>query len=146
MALIRFSPMEDMSVLRDQINRIFDPLAYQKETRSEVTHHLPIEVTETRSQYTVRALVPGVDPDQITLEATPKELVISYELQPPTLQENEVVHVNQFNYGKFTRRLAFPEAIISDRIDAHYANGILQITLPKQEHQDRKQITISRDR
>jgi HSP20 family protein len=141
MALIRFSPLEEMSILRDQINRIFEPVSPNGDSRS-LSHTLPVEVTETPTQYCVRLMVPGVAPDKIELQATQRELIVSCETQPRQLQENETVHLNQFNYGKFSKKLSFPEVIGHENIEAKYEYGILEITLPKAENAQRKQIEI----
>lgn len=141
MALIRFSPLEEMSVLRDQINRIFEPISTNGDSRS-LSHTLPVEVTETPEKYCVRLMVPGLPPEKIDLQATQQELIVSCETQPRELQENEVVHLNQFNYGKFSKKLNFPEAINHEAIEAKYEYGILEVSLPKVESAQRKQIEI----
>lgn len=141
MTLIRFSPLEEMSVFRDQINRILEPVSSDGDNR-RLSHSISVEVTETPSNYCTRLIVPGVAPEKIELQATQRELVVSYETQPRPLDQHESVHINQFNYGKFSKKLSFPEDIQQDKIEAKYEYGILTITLPKAESVQRKQINI----
>lgn len=141
MKLVRWSPLEEMSILRDQIDRIFEPFTSNGDSR--LLHFtVPVEVTETPKHYTVRAMVAGIEPDRIELQVTPKTLIISGELPPRDLEKDETVHLNEFQYGKFSKKLAFPENVDSEKVEADYRHGILEIRLPKAEFSNRRTIEI----
>jgi HSP20 family protein len=141
MTLMKYSPFEELGTLREQINRMFEPAMLSTEGRYG-TYSLPAEVTETPTQYLVRVMVPGVDPQQIQLEATQKELTVSYQTEVRNLEEGERLHLNQFQYGKFAKSLTFPELIDNNRIEARYKHGVLTVTLLKSESVQRKAIEI----
>lgn len=142
MKLVRWSPLEEMSILRDQIDRIFEPMVAPNGHDSTLTRSLPVEVTETPTQYRVRVMIPGVNPEQIQLQATKKELSVLVELKPRELEKDETVHLNQFQYGKFSKTLTFQETVETDTVDARYEFGILDIFLTKAEISKRKPIQI----
>ncbi len=141
MKLVRWSPLEEMSLLKDQIDRIFEPFSASGDERL-LSHSLPVEVTETQAEYRVRLLVPGIDPEKINLQMSERELSVSTETQPRELEEGEMVHMNQFRYGKFSKQLSFPQAIDQNQVQANYTHGVLTITLPKAENNKRKTIPI----
>jgi len=141
MAMIRWTPLEEMSLLRNQIDRIFDSSAGPGEKRSS-KHYFPVEVTELADAYVVRALVPGIDPTQIKVDSTPKELHLTAAIQPRKLEKDENVHINEFQYGEFSRHFTFPQAIDVEKIEAEYDLGILHIKLPKVETAKAKPVEI----
>jgi HSP20 family protein len=50
--------------------------------------------------------------------------------------------VREFSYERFERTLPLPEGIDSSKVEAHYDNGILEITIPVAESALPKQIPI----
>lgn len=141
MSIIRWSPLEEMNILRNQIDRIFEPSSSNGNHRA-LKHLFPVEVTERPDQYLVKLLVPGIDPEQIKVESTHKELIIFAETQPRELEKDESIHLSEFHYGKFSRHLSFPLAINPDKIEAEYEFGILKVRVPKAEAAQRKPIKI----
>lgn len=141
MVLMRWSPLEEMNTLRDQINQIFDTPSSNGNTRSS-SHLLPVEIFETSGEYTLNVMLPGINPDQVQLEAMGKKLIISAEMTPRELNAEEQVLVSEFSYGKFSRHLRFSAPIEIEKIDASWNFGLLKIKVPKTESSQRKQIEI----
>lgn len=145
MKLVRWSPLEEMTILRDQIDRIFEPLSSSNTSNVDsglLNHTFPVEVTEKPENYFIRVLAPGINPDKIDLQCSSKEVLISTEILPRKLDKDEVVLVGQFHYGKFNKQLSFVEPIDESKVEAKYEHGILEITLPKAESSKRKPIEI----
>jgi|NOAtaT_6_FD_contig_61_3540907_length_1261_multi_4_in_0_out_0_1 HSP20 family protein len=141
MTLMRWSPLEEMNILRNQVDRIFEPTVANG-NRKSLSHFFPVEVTEKQDQYMVKLMVPGINPEQIQVESTQKELVITAETQPRELDKDENVHLSEFHYGKFSRHLSFPLAIDTEKIEANYEFGILKIRVPKTEPAKRKHVEV----
>lgn len=145
MAMIRWSPLEEMSLLRNQIDRIFEPASSLGE-KTQNRHYLPVEVTERADSYQIRLLVPGLEPEQISrqikIDATGKELNVTAKCMPRELGKDETVHINEFHYGEFSRHLSFPQAINVEGIEAEYALGVLNVTVPKMESARARQVEI----
>jgi HSP20 family protein len=80
-------------------------------------------------RYVVRAELPGLDPDDITVEVTGRELVIRAERR----QEGQGRRSSEFRYGSMTRRIALPAGADESGITARYDAGIVEITVPFQE-------------
>ena len=145
MKLVRWSPFEEMSILRDQIDRIFEPLVPGASTNGDsriLTHTFPVEITEKPESYFVRVMAPGVSPENFQLKCSQKELLISAEIRPRDLEKDEAVIVHQFQYGNFSKQLNFVESIDESKVEARFENGILEINLPKLENSKRKMIEV----
>lgn len=95
---------------------------------AQEAHVIRIEESQDSSTYTLRAELPGVDPDkevEITLDRT-GILTIHAER---TEEEKDKEH-SEFRYGSFTRSITLPEGIKEEDISASYDKGILTVTAP----------------
>ena len=101
-----------------------------------------INVTEDNDRLYVRAELPGIKANEIEISATGNSLSIGGERK--VAPENEVAsyHRRERESGIFRRTISLPSDIDSNRVEAHYNNGILTVTLPKAELSKPKQITV----
>jgi len=150
--LVTLNPFseEDLLTLREEFNRLW------QQPCENGAHSIPLELSETPEAYHLRALLPGVDPSQIDLEATPEEITISVELKPLSQTENSdsgeqtktpSVHLQEFRYGKFIRpshrKITFGQPITHEQISANAQNGILSLTIPKAETPRKASVKIN---
>lgn len=85
-----------------------------------------VEEFVTEGLYTMRAEIPGVDPDKdVEVAITDGMLKVQVER---TEEKHEKVH-SEFHYGKFVRTVALPLGAMEDSTTAVYTNGILEITV-----------------
>jgi HSP20 family protein len=73
--------------------------------------------------------LPGIDPDDICLEATEHGLVVSGRRERPHPQGAQW-HQVEIEYGPFERRIELTEAIDAGAAVASYDAGMLRIELP----------------
>lgn len=147
-----FSLSKDLDAMREQIERAFyagyEPASSctsldLRPQRSPVTSWLfPLELTENKDGYTLRAMLPGVDAEKINIEASDKKLSLEVDMVPPELQDEEVVHLREFAYGRFSRTVEFATPIDTASVKASFKAGILTLALPKQEGVKKKSIKI----
>ncbi|MGW7329205.1 Hsp20/alpha crystallin family protein [Streptomyces sp. NPDC054840] len=107
------------------------------------THPIAIEVTNRGGQYTLRAELPGMDPDkdiQITVEGD--TLTVSAE---HTESKEEKDH-SEFRYGSFRRTVRLPGPIPSDGVEAAYEDGVLtvRVPMPAAPQEARRSIPVKR--
>jgi len=131
---------EDMEAMRKQLNRAF----YDEGTNGLTCKAwlVPVELSETPEAYQVEALVPGLKPEQLNVQASEKSLTLEGGWQARERGENEKLHHSEFSYGKFTRVIEFVKPILHEQIEAVYDQGVLRLTLPKKETSERKQVRI----
>lgn len=96
-----------------------------------------IEVIQCKENYKVKVQLPGVKKDDIEVELDNDFMTITAvlreEKEEKNLEEhNARYHTSEFRYGKFQRTISFDQPIKAEDSDAVYKNGILTITIPKQ--------------
>jgi HSP20 family protein len=105
----------------------------------------PANVTETEKEYQVELSVPGVDREDIKIDVEEGVLTISSEKEEEKKSEEKNYHRREFSYSSFRRTFTLPENVSDDKINAKYENGMLKISIPKEERnigKPKKQIKI----
>jgi len=124
--------------LRSEIDRLFDD--FRRPMRS-VFNFVPtdfgpvpaVEMTEREKDYRVTAELPGMREEDIAVELTDGELTISGEKQETEDRKDKGFMLSERRYGAFERRIALPADIDADKVGAEFSEGVLTITLPKDE-------------
>jgi HSP20 family protein len=101
---------------------------------------LPIDVWATPENFQVNAYLPGVDPENVEITFEGDELLIRGQL--PALPEGAEFIKRELYHGAFVRRLNFNVPVDADKIEAHFHNGLLTLSIPKAEAIKPKQIKI----
>lgn len=102
-----------------------------------------IEVKQNDKNYKVKVQLPGVKKDDIAVELDNDFMTITAEIQEEKEQKeeqekNERYHTCEFRYGKYQRTISFDEPVKIEDSHAEYKDGVLMITVPKQEVKERK--------
>jgi HSP20 family protein len=105
---------------------------------------IKLEVTEQDKAYRVRAEIPGVKKEDISVEIDADQVAISAEVkQEKDVKEGErVVHSERY-YGKVARAFRLGQDVDQAGAVAKYADGVLELTLPKKAAASRRQISVS---
>ena len=106
-----------------------------------------VNVKEDKDKYEVEVAAPGMEKDDFKVNLENDVLTISAEKRNEKTDDKENYSRREFSYQSFKRSFSLPEGhILTDKIEAKYNNGILNIHLPKREEvkpQPPKQIAIS---
>jgi HSP20 family protein len=146
MAITRWDPFRDLSILQERMNRVFEDAAvrgWKNDEPSATTSWSPaVDIYETDSEIMVQAELPGVDRKDIALQLENNVLTLKGDrrFEKETNQEN--YHRIERSYGGFSRAFTIPTIVDEDKIRADYRDGILKIALPKKEQVKAKQIKI----
>ena len=93
-----------------------------------------IDAYETERAFVVEADLPGVHPENVEISFEQNTLTIK-GTRAPTLQAPEKGELRVFTVervsGDFARSVRLPEYVDGDKIEAHYNNGVLTVTVPK---------------
>ncbi|MGF1535123.1 MAG: Hsp20/alpha crystallin family protein [Elainellaceae cyanobacterium] len=145
MALIRWQPFREMTEVQREMNRLFDDMLSPSPNRDSMgTLFSPAaELAETDDHYELKLEVPGLEPDDINIEATAEAIAISGERRSETKTEGSGLARTEFRYGKFQRVIPLPGRIQNQQVAAEYKNGILHLTLPKAEEEKNKVVKVS---
>jgi HSP20 family protein len=96
-----------------------------------------IEVIQNKENYKVKVQLPGIKKDNIEVELDNDFMTIcaqTHEEKEEEKQEenNKRYHTSEFRYGKYQRTISFDQPIKIDEAEAQYKDGVLTITIPKQ--------------
>ncbi len=104
---------------------------------------LALDVEENQDAYVLRANLPGIKFDDISVNIHEDVLTVTAETAAEQRDENSRMLIRERRYGKFSRSLRFPTIINGDAVEANLDNGVLTISLPKAEHVKPRQIPVN---
>jgi len=102
----------------------------------------PLNVSQDADNFYLRAEIPGVNADQLSISAERNRVSISGRREIPAERERVSYHRKERAEGSFSRTVALPTDIEADRVEARYSDGILSLTLPRAEATKPRQISI----
>ena len=103
-----------------------------------------VEVKKSESEYKIRAKLPGVKRDKLTIEIEDDYLKISGKYENEEEKDFELVHSEFHSSSEFYRALSLKGKYFkTEKIEAKLQDGLLEITLPLKEAEKPKQISIS---
>ena len=138
----RWEPLRDLVTMQNRLNRIFgDPMTYSN-AEGVGTWAPPVDVIEEQDRLVFRAEIPGVSKDDIDVKIENGTLVLRGEKKPVQENENDTVHRVERFYGSFTRSFTLPTNLDTDRIEARYKDGVLELESPKAEQAKPRKIAI----
>ncbi|MCL6638965.1 MAG: Hsp20/alpha crystallin family protein [Firmicutes bacterium] len=144
MALVRWDPFREMANLQASISKLFEEGArLAKEDGGFVQGWMfPVDIKETTGSLILKAEIPGLNREDIKISFADGRLTIRGERKKETREEGERFLRVERSYGSFSRTFTVDVPVDKDAIKARYADGILEITLPKQEEVKPREITI----
>lgn len=136
----RYDPFGD--VFDDLLKGFFvRPMAY--EGQPAAPGQIKIDVCEKHGAYVVHAEIPGVKKEDIQVNIDGDQVSISAEARGENeVKENERVLHRERYYGKVARAFRLGTDIDQSAANAKYADGVLELTLPKKADVAGRQLTI----
>jgi len=102
-----------------------------------------VDVSEDEKAYQIRAEVPGVNKEDINVTIDGDTVAISAEVKnEKEVKNGERVLRSERHYGKLYRAFTLGQAVEEVGTSAQYANGVLDLTLPKKAAAQAKRVTI----
>lgn len=81
-------------------------------------------------KYVCRVVLPGVEPKDVQIQAQGNLLTIRGERKLTRSTKEVDLREEEIVYGAFERVLTLPEGVVTDKLNAEYVNGVLEITAP----------------
>lgn len=114
-----------------QFDDMFQSFADGETLNRELSSFAPaLDIEERAKEYVMKFDLPGIDRDQIKVEVKDNTLFVSGERRREEKSEGEYVRYER-SYGRFERALTLPRNVESDKIDAKYTDGVLELRIPK---------------
>ena len=126
--LTRYEPL--VGQLDGLFNEFFRP-AFVLDKRAE-TAPIRVDVKEDAASYVVHAEMPGVKKEDIAVEIEGNEVTIAAEVKRgEDAKDGEKWLRTERFHGRTARRFALPQEVDEGRAGAKFADGVLELTLPK---------------
>jgi HSP20 family protein len=103
----------------------------------------PIDVVADNDSFTIKALLPGVQPEDVEINIVNELVTISGELKF-NREESDNYLLAECPSGKFHRVLTLPTPLDSSKVKAELENGILTLVVPKAEEAKPRTIKITK--
>ena len=146
MAIVKWDPFRDIVTLRDRMDRLFDDsLARIRGGEEEfgLSGWAPsVDIYETPDNLVIKAEVPGVNKEDITVEVKDNTLCLKGERKFEKDVKEENYHRMERSYGSFKRLFSLPATVDQDKVKASFKDGVLEIKLPKIRKEEPKQIKV----
>jgi len=139
--LIRFDPFTDTFPSFSAFPDMFRGMARPLRT-FETDIDIKVDVSETDGEYKVKADIPGVKKEDISVAIEGNMVSISAETKRETEEKSEKWLRTERHYGKVQRAFSLGQDIDAARVKAKYDQGVLNLVLPKKEGTLSKQITV----
>ena len=136
MSLMRYNnPWNLLNTLqRDLYNLDHDQGQLDDDANVATANWTPsVDITENDNAFTLLADIPGVDPKDIEISMEKGVLTIKGERKSETVEEKENFRRVERIRGNFYRRFTLPDSADADKIEVILVQGVLRITIPKQE-------------
>ncbi len=139
MALVRWEPVP----MNRLINSLFDS-ATTPGSGVSTRRWLPAtDLIESETHYVLRADLPGVSEDDISIELDHDVLTISGERKAETREQTRgYVRVERAT-GSFRRSLRLPTGVDAEAITAGFDRGVLEVSVPKPEQPKPRTVQIT---
>ena len=92
---------------------------------------VPINLFENDRELMVVAPMPGVGPEDISIDVTDDGHLTVRSAQHGEGQERINYLLREWSYGPYERTIELPHAVDARRANVTYGNGVLSITFPK---------------
>lgn len=126
-----------MREFRSQLDRLFerfmgDPWSGFDEAWSRSMTMIPaIDLSETDGMITIRAEVPGMNPEDIDVQVSGNILTIAGEKKESREESDEEYLHCERRMGQFRRSIELPTSADTEQIEADFSNGVLEIHVQK---------------
>lgn len=126
----------------------FDKLAAATdETRerswaSDYEGQLAVDVYQTKTAIVIRAAIAGVQADDIDISVNNDMVTIKGMRHVDDDVDTDAYLYQECYWGGFSRTIILPVEVKADKVTATLKNGILRVTLPKNERPAAEPITV----
>ncbi|MFC1864794.1 Hsp20/alpha crystallin family protein [Chloroflexota bacterium] len=146
-AITPWRPFRELETLERHFDDIFGrpslPSIWRRIPMEERGWVPSIEVFDKEDKFVVKAELPGMKEEDIDVSVVGDTLTIKGEKKAESEVKEEDYYCCERSYGSFYRSVALPSHVDTNKIDADYENGVLEISLPKIPEVKPKKIAVS---
>jgi HSP20 family protein len=145
MASTYLEPFRDFVSLREAMNSLLEDSFVRpfNTMGSLTTRTIPVDIYQTENELVVRAAVPGVRPEDLSISVLNGTLTLKGEHKPYQAPQGAHYLRQEIAHGTWERSFELPFSVQPEKAEAHFEHGILTVTLPKADEAKPRQIKIN---
>ena len=143
MSLIRWDPFTGIDEAFSRMPSMFGrfPRAFELD-RPPFDWSPTVDISETDSEYLIRADIPAVKKEDIKITVDDGMLTISGERRQKSEDKQEKAHRVETLYGTFSRSFSLPDNVDTDHIRADSKDGVITVHVAKTRLEAKKPTEI----
>ena len=141
MNIVRYEPWNHFRALRNDLDRVFGDFLPQKAVEGRWAP--AVDIKEDPERFVLHADIPGVDPRDIEITMDKNVLTIKGQRRREEDSEDKGYRRVERFYGEFYRHFALPDGVNPEGITAKGVNGVLEVSIPKQEKVQPRRIEVA---
>jgi HSP20 family protein len=142
MSLAHHKPVNLFNQLNDEMNRYLS-LTRTGAANQEHDWMPAVDIREEDKQYLLTADIPGVNRKDIEITLEEGVLTVKGERNTETDISAAGYRRRERTHGTFMRQFTLPDTVNATSISATAKDGVLEITIPKQDKPEARKITVS---
>jgi|SoiMethySBSTD1v2_1073268.scaffolds.fasta_scaffold838804_2 HSP20 family protein len=144
------SPFRALQRMADQMDRMFEDIGFGSRWTRPAWREMgmeawapEIDVFQKNNELTIRADLPGLRREDVTVEINDDSVSIQGERKREHEEEREGYYRTERSYGSFYRVVPLPEGAITEQAKASFKDGVLEITMPAPPSSKGRRLEIS---
>jgi HSP20 family protein len=139
-----YYPFDQLDSFRREVNNFFQNGAGSllNPFESEIGF-AQIDIHETEQEVVATCSLPGIEKkEDINIDISNNILTISGSIQKSNEVKEDQFQRQERYFGRFDRSVRLDTQVSNENVQASYKNGVLEIRMPKQKGETRKQINV----
>ena len=100
------------------------------------------DISESEKEYVITGEIPGMDGKDLDVTLLDGCLTVKGEKKQEKEDKDKNYHRIERHYGSFQRTFRIPDKVKADALEAAYTDGVLKLTLPKEEVSEAKKVEV----
>jgi HSP20 family protein len=135
----RWEPFAELAELRSRFDRFFDDW----QDGHERAWTPAIDVVREDDHLVLRADLPGIKPEEVSIEVEDDILRVSGEHRESKEEKDKRYVRRERRYGSFSRSMALPVGVDAKKIRAKTHDGVVEVTIPLPEEAKKESVRIN---
>jgi HSP20 family protein len=140
--LVRWDPFREVAALHSELSRLMNN-AFEGPVTAKQSWVPTLDVWETEDALVYAFDLPGVEEGKVSIEVEDAALTVTAERERSEEVSQERYHRFERRYGSFRHTVGLPQGVDADAISASFANGVLEIRVPKPAEAKPRRIEIA---
>lgn len=136
MALIKWTPWQDPF---EEFEKMLQEWPGFQSVRSFVP---AVDIYQDDDNVYIDVPLPGVNINDVTISVENDVLTIEGSREQKSEVDEKNYYRKEVRYGSFHRSISLPASVNGDKAEAEYKDGVLKVTIPKEERAKPKKIAI----